>query len=35
MEMLSIAKGYDMCSKELTIDELTRHLTAANAQVRS
>ena len=35
MEMLSIAKGCDMCSEELTINELTRHLTAANAQVRS
>ena len=34
MEMLSIAKGCDMCSEELTINELTRHLTAADTQVR-
>ena len=33
MEMLTIAKDTDLCTKEFKVDELTRHFTTANAQV--
>ena len=34
MEMLSVAKDCDICTKEFKIDELTRHFTTANSQAK-
>merc|ERR1711965_726450 len=31
MELLSIAKDTDLCTKEFKVDELTRHFTTANS----
>ena len=32
MEMLTIAKDTDLCTKEFKVDELTRHFSSANAE---
>ena len=32
MEMLTIAKDTDLCTKEFKVDELTRHFSTANAE---
>merc|ERR1712185_848114 len=32
MEMLTIGKDTDLCTKEFKVDELTRHFSSANAE---